>query len=205
MQALVTRGGALDCVIFSLAFGRFPGFRASGFGLSTQTTRGNGQIHPHLCGRRVSLRGWGEEEGTGYFGSIGPAVNVLAGANPDGGAGFGHAIPSDVKLGDVAPAVFRGRQQPEEREVVDIANTSSDRRGPIHRGVLGRRAEDAELERELAAREGSNQLVHGVETEDRLRGREVELGQAEIGAPDVQAHNEVRAIEADLAAFFILE
>ena len=31
------------------------------------------------------------------------------------------------------------------------------------------------------------QLGHGVETEDRLGGREVELGQVEIGAPGVQA------------------
>jgi hypothetical protein len=31
------------------------------------------------------------------------------------------------------------------------------------------------------------QLGHGVETEDRLGGREVELGQVEIGAPGVHA------------------
>ena len=41
--------------------------------------------------------------------------------------------------------------------------------------------------------------------EDRLGGREVELGQAEIGAPHVQSHKEVVAIEAHPAARFVYE
>ena len=40
---------------------------------------------------------------------------------------------------------------PEEREVVNIAATTSGRRGAVHQGVLGRRAWDAELERDPVA------------------------------------------------------
>jgi hypothetical protein len=113
-----------------------------------------------------------------------------------------HAITGDVKVGDVAPTVLRGRQQPQEREMVNIANSTPDRRGAIHQSVLGRRAWDAELEGELAPREGSDQFVHGVLAEHRLGGWEIELGQAEVGAPHVQAHKEVVAAEAHLVARF---
>jgi hypothetical protein len=49
---------------------------------------------------------------------------------------------------------------------------------------------------------GNDQLGHRVGTEDRLGGREVELGQVEVGAPGVQAHKEVVAVEAHPAARF---
>src|ERR1035438_2043160 len=148
------------------------------------------------------LWGCGRGAGAGHFGDIGPAVNVLAGANPDGLAGARHAIPGNVKRGDVAPAVGRGRQQPQEWEVLHTADASADRGGALHQRVLGRRARDAELERKLASRVGRHQLGHWVGTEDRLSGREFELGQAEVGAPQVQAHKEVVAVEAHLAARF---
>src|ERR1035441_10001929 len=49
------------------------------------------------------------------------------------------------------------------------------------------------------------QLDHRVATEDRLGGREVELGQVEIGAPGIQAHKEVVAGGAHPAARFSYE
>ena len=48
----------------------------------------------------------------------------------------------------------------------------------------------------------TDQLGDRVETENGLGGREVELRQAEIGAPGVQARKEVVAVEAHLAARF---
>src|ERR1035438_6155701 len=89
--------------------------------------------------------------------------------------------------------------------MVDIANTTSDRRGALHQGVLGRRGWDAELEGELASCEGSGQFVHGVLAEDRLSRWDIELGQAKVGAPGVQAHKEVVAVAAYPAAFFVHE
>jgi hypothetical protein len=97
------------------------------------------------------LCGSGGDAGAGHFWDIGPAVNVLAGANPDGPAGFRHAIPGDVKLGNVAPAVGRGWQQPQEGEVLDAADASPDRRRPLYQGVLGRRVRDADPEAEDSA------------------------------------------------------
>src|ERR1035438_5395696 len=88
---------------------------------------------------RTSLCRRGEEEGASHFGDINPAVNVLTGANPDGRAGLRLAIPGHVKLGDVAPAVFRGRQQPQKREVLHTIDPGTDRLGALHEGVqIGR-------------------------------------------------------------------
>jgi len=96
--------------------------------------------------RRASLWGWGGDAEADHFRDVSPAVNVLAGANPDRPAGFGLAIPPNVKLGDVAPAVGRGRQQPKEGEVLHPANPGPDRRSALHQNVLRRRAGDAQLE-----------------------------------------------------------
>src|ERR1017187_3653069 len=114
------------------------------------------------------LWGCGRDAGAGHFGDILPAVNVLAGANPDGPAGFRHAIPGNVKLRDVAPAVGRGRQQPQEWEVLHATDASPDRGGALQQRVLGRRAWNAELERDLATGAGNDQLGDRVGTEDRL-------------------------------------
>jgi hypothetical protein len=57
----------------------------------------------------------------------------------------------------------------------------------LHQRVLGRRAWDAELERDLAIGVRNDQLSHGVGTEDRLGGREVELGQVGLTALDLSA------------------
>src|ERR1039458_3210868 len=122
--------------------------------------------------RRASLWGRGRDEGADHFGDILPAVDVLAGANPNGRAGSRHAMPRNVKLGDVAPAVGRGWQQPQEGEVLHAADASADRGGALHQRVLGRRAGDAELERNLAARVGRHHFGHGVGAEDRLGGEE---------------------------------
>jgi hypothetical protein len=55
---------------------------------------------------KASLCGCGGDAGAGHFGAIEPPVNVLAGANPNGRAGFRLAIPCLVKIGNVAPPVF---------------------------------------------------------------------------------------------------
>src|ERR1035437_8192319 len=83
--------------------------------------------------RRASLWGWGGDAGAGHFWDIGPAVNVVGGANPDGRAGFRHAIAGNGKLGDVAPAVGWRRQQPQKAEVLDTADASPDRGGALRR------------------------------------------------------------------------
>src|ERR1039458_4305657 len=98
------------------------------------------------------------------------------------------------------PSVGGGSSQ--EREVLHAADASPDRGGALQQRVLGRRGWDAELERDLATGEGNDQLGDRVGTEDRLGGREVELGQVEIGTPDVQAHKEVVAVGAHAAARF---
>ena len=49
---------------------------------------------------------------------------MLADANPDGGAGLRHAVPGNIKLGDVAPTIGWGWQQPQEREVLHAADAS---------------------------------------------------------------------------------
>ena len=46
--------------------------------------------------RRASLWGCGKDAGARHYWDIGPAVNVLAGANPNGRAGFRHAAPGNV-------------------------------------------------------------------------------------------------------------
>ena len=153
------------------------GFRASGFEF------------PHLCGR-------GADAGAGHYWNVGPTVNMLAGANPDGRPGLRHPVAGNVKLGDVAPAVGRGWQQPQKREMLHTANASPDRGGAFHQRVLGRRARDAKVESNPATGIGNDQLGHGVGTEDRCSGREVELGKAEIGAPSDQTRKEVIAVQA---------
>jgi hypothetical protein len=127
---------------------------------------------------------------------------LLAGANPDGGAGFGHAIPGNVKLGNVTPTVNRRWQQPQEREMLQAPDPRADRPGALHQHVLRRRAREAELERELPTGVSNSQLDHRVAIEDRLGGWEIELGQAEVGAPGIQAHKQVLAIEAHAPACF---
>ena len=118
---------------------------------------------------RTSLCRRGEEEGASHFGDINPAVSVLARANPDGRAGFRHAVPHNVKLGDVAPAVGRGRQQPQEGEVLDAADASPDGPGALHQRVLGRRARERSFSVILppvlvttnsASLQGSRSLAH---------------------------------------------
>ena len=58
--------------------------------------------------------------------------------------GFRHAITGNVKLGDVAPAIYRGRQQPQEGEVLHAADATPDRPGALHQDQLLRRAIHAE-------------------------------------------------------------
>ena len=62
-----------------------------------------------------------------------------------------------------------------------------DRPGALHQRVLGRQAREANLERDLLTGVGNGQLHHRVVREDRLGGWEIELGQAEVGAPGVHA------------------
>ena len=148
----------------------------------------------------VSLCGRGGDARAKHLGNIDPAVNVLAGANPNGLAGFRHAIPGHVKLGDVAPAVYWGRQQPQEREVLHTADACPDRPAPCTRmycaGGPGTRSLIVILPPMLVMTNSTT----GLWLEDGLGGREVELGQAKIGAPGVQAHKEVVAIAAHPAA-----
>ena len=58
--------------------------------------------------RRASLCRCGGDAGAGHFWDISPAVNVLAGANPDGRPGLRHAMPGNVDLGDVAVGARTG-------------------------------------------------------------------------------------------------
>jgi hypothetical protein len=165
------------------------GFRISALGKAAVLRHAPAAVGAATTARlgRAVLCGWGADAGAGHFWDIRPAVNVLAGANPNGRAGFRHAVPGNVKLGDVAPAVGRWWQQPQEREVLHAADGSPYRGGALHQRVLGRRARDAELERNLPTGVRNDQLDHRVETEDRLGGREVQLGQVEIGPPGIHA------------------
>ena len=52
---------------------------------------------------------------------------------------------------------------------------------------------------------GNEQLDHRVATEDRLGGWEIELGQAKVGTPGVQAHKEIVAVEAEPVALLVYE
>jgi hypothetical protein len=61
-------------------------------------------------------------------------------------------MPGNVELGDVTPAVGGRWQQPQKGEVLHAADATPDRFGALHQGVLGRWAEDAELERNPASR-----------------------------------------------------
>jgi hypothetical protein len=61
-------------------------------------------------------------------------------------------MPGNVELGDVAPAVGGRWQQPQEGEVLHATDPAPDRFGALHQSVLGRWAEDAELERNPASR-----------------------------------------------------
>ena len=113
-----------------------------GFGFQTSTLRsaatedGSGFEFPRLCG-------CGGEAEAEHFGHINVAVNVLAGANPDGPVGFRLAKPGNVKLGDITPAVRGGRQQAQKIEVLHVADATPDRGGAIDQGVLRRRALNA--------------------------------------------------------------
>src|SRR5208282_2071605 len=178
-----------------------PQFRQVGT-LSTGSLTAVVRAEPIGKRRRASLWGWGSDAVVRHFWDIGPPVNVLASADPNGRADLRHAIPGNVKLGDVAPAVGRRWQQPQEGEVLYATDASPDRGGALHQRVLGRRAGDAELERNLATGVGNDQLGHRVGTEDGLGGREVELGQVKVGAPCVQTRKEVVAVQAHPAARF---
>ena len=87
-----------------------PDFGPPELGFSTPGARRSGQIRPWPCGRRACLGGLDGDAGVeGYWGIL-PAVNVLAGANPDGPVGLRHAIPRNVEVGEVAPAIYWGRE-----------------------------------------------------------------------------------------------
>lgn len=86
--------------------------------------------------------------------------------------------------------------------MLHAADARSKRPGAFHQGVLGWRARDPKFERDPASRVAYYQLGHRVGTEDRLGGWEVELRQAEVGAPDVQAYKVVVTVEAHPAARF---
>ena len=82
----------------------------------------------------------GGNEGAGDFRQIRPAVGVLTGADEDRGADHRHAIPGNVKSGDVAPAIDRRGQQTQQGEVLHAADPGADRGGALHQGVLARLA-----------------------------------------------------------------
>ena len=75
----------------------------------------------------ITLGGWGADAGAGHYWSTGPTVNMLAGANPNGRADLRHPVAGNVKLGNVAPAVSRRWQQPQEGEVLHSADASPGR------------------------------------------------------------------------------
>ena len=120
--------------------------------------------------RRAPLWGCGRDSGAGHFWGIRPAVNVLAGANPDGRPELWHAIRGDVKLSNVTPAVGRRWQQPQEGEMLHASDARPDRRGALHQSVMGRRARDAELECNPVSRVGYHQLGHRVGAETGSAG-----------------------------------
>src|ERR1019366_561576 len=101
------RVSSFEFRVFMLRMAEVPGYAPAVVGVATTGRR-----------RRASLCGGRRDAGAGHFWDIGPAVNVLAGANPNGCAGFRPAIPGNVKGGDDAPAVGRGRQHPQEWEVL---------------------------------------------------------------------------------------
>ena len=71
---------------------------------------GSGEVRQGEVGRG------GADAGAGHYWSTGPTVNMLAGANPNGRADLRHPVAGNVKLGNVAPAVSRRWQQPQEGE-----------------------------------------------------------------------------------------
>ena len=71
--------------------------------------------------------------------------------------------------------------------MLPAADGSPDRRGALRQGVLGRRAGNAELERNPASCVGNDQLGHRVRAEDGLGGQEIELGQVEVSALGLHA------------------
>ena len=79
--------------------------------------------------------------------------------------------------------------------MLHTADASPDRGGALQQRVLGRRARDAEFESNPATGVGNAQRGHRVGTEDRFGGREVELGQAEVGPTGIQTCKEVIAVQ----------
>jgi len=148
----------------------------------------------------TALRRWGEDAGARLFWDIGPAVDMLDGADDDEGADGRRAIAGNVEVGDIAPAIDGRWQQAQKGEVLDAADASDDRAGTLHQRVLGGRARDAELENNLATRDGGDQLGDRVGAEGGLGGRKVEQGQAEVRALAVNAHEQAEAVKGHLPA-----
>jgi hypothetical protein len=66
------------------------------------------KAHRDAENRRAALCRCSGDAGAGHFWDISPAVNVLAGANPDGRPGLRYAMPGNVELGDVAVGARTG-------------------------------------------------------------------------------------------------
>ena len=88
-------------------------------GLRRRERSGNGGTRGglrHRFRRGEGCRGGltGGNDRAGDFRQIRPAVDVLTGADEDRGADRRHAIPGDVKGGDVTPAIDQRGQQTQE-------------------------------------------------------------------------------------------
>ena len=167
-----TPGGSGAKAAFQAASGR-DGLRRrerSGYG-GTQ-----GEVRRRLR-RGEGCRGGlaGGHEGAGDFRQIRPAVNVLTGANEDCGADHRRAIPGNVKIGDVTPAIDRRRQHTQQGEVLHAADPGADRGRSLHQGVLARLARDANFEGDGTTGIRHGQLGHRVRAEAGHGGRQVEL------------------------------
>src|ERR1039458_9100816 len=131
------------CKIWNLSLFRVSrfGFRISAPGKASVLIRAPAAVGAATTARlgRAVLCGSGGDAGAGHSWDTRPAVNVLAGANPDCRAGLRHAMPGNVKLSDVAPTVGCGWQQPQVRVVLDAADARPDRGGALHQRVLGPR------------------------------------------------------------------
>jgi len=110
---------------------------------------------------------------------------MLAGADPDRLADRRHAMPGNIERRDVAPAVHRGRQETESREVLDAGNARAAGGGPHNDSVLGGQGGDAQLQGDGAAVVGDRQFLDVVGSEGRQSGREIEQAEPEVCATEI--------------------
>src|ERR1017187_2445582 len=119
---------------------------------------------PHAPACPISGLTLGDYDG-GLFGGIFPPVKHFPRPDKDPRTSRRHAVPSNIKVGDVAVPSLRGGQHPKDREVLGERDPRAARPSGEHKHSRTRSTRDAQLELRHATGVGRNDRAHWIRVE----------------------------------------